>query len=77
MVVGCYSMDLYCDTPRHVYGGPSQFTGHTEGECLKEARSRGWKFNRAKTLALRSRGWKFNRAKTLAFCPECSKKEKK
>ena len=67
MIVGCYCMDLYCDSPetddlhKFPWNGPSQFTGHTEGECLKQARAHGWTFNREKTLT---------------FCPNCTKNSK-
>ncbi|TDW21051.1 hypothetical protein EV128_12220 [Rhizobium azibense] len=67
-VVGCYSMDLYCDTGGDPYGGDcpyrpykgaqGQFTGRTERECLKTARSDGWTFREDATLA---------------YCPKCSK----
>lgn len=36
MIVGCYSMDLYCENA-HVY------TGETWGECVRDARRDGWK----------------------------------
>lgn len=71
-VIGCYTMDLYCDTggdsyggdcpnkPQGYIGGPvAQFTGYTEGDCIKQARKRGWKFSRDKMKC---------------FCPRCSKK---
>lgn len=63
-VVGCYSLDLYCDTGGEPYGdncpevAQGQFTGRTEGDCIRAARSDGWTFNREKTQA---------------FCPKCSK----
>jgi len=45
MVVGAYSLDLYCDNERveHSYKEfPHQFVGETFGECAKIARTRGW-----------------------------------
>ena len=46
MIVGCYTVDLYCDHPD---GGkyacthwPGQFTGKTERGCLGQARRQGW-----------------------------------
>lgn len=46
MIVGCYSLHLYCDFDRHekdTHTFPHEFTGRTEGECFKDARSKGWK----------------------------------
>jgi hypothetical protein len=69
-VIGCYSMDLYCDAGGDIYGGKcpnkpdlytggamAQYTGHTEGDCIRQARKHGWTFNRQKTMA---------------FCKKCS-----
>ena len=53
MIVGCYSMDLYCSNDARCVGeiGPYQrqvrfcgFTGETAAQCRKEARKIGWKF---------------------------------
>jgi hypothetical protein len=63
MIVGCYSVDLYCDyeNMNHFWHScPPQFTGETEAECLRDARRCGWRFSRGK----RPR---------LAKCPECVK----
>jgi len=55
MIVGCYSMDLYCanqpsDTCKGGYmSGAWQFTGQTEAECKREARSKGWRFTKGDT----------------------------
>lgn len=68
-VVGCYSLDLYCDTGGDVYGGNcphrpvlnsvfAQYHGPTEGACMKQARLGGWKFNRDRSKA---------------YCPACSR----
>lgn len=56
MIVGCYSMDLYCDTGHNATGMASmreyqlaqrhQYTGKTEAECKREARKDGWLFRR-------------------------------
>lgn len=57
MIVGCYTMDLYCDeqgcknaTARHTSDGrgapPGQFYGETAGECRRAARRAGWKLSR-------------------------------
>lgn len=58
MVVGCYTMDLYCDYtgPCRWSDFPSQYTGRTESECLRGARLDGWRFH--------------GRPK-LARCPKC------
>ena len=46
MIVGCYSVHLYCDHPDAAMyvctAWPGDFTGRTEKECLKEARTKGW-----------------------------------
>lgn len=63
MIVGCYVMDLYCDSGQgcraHDQYGPrigrlAVYTGHTEAECKRAARKAGWKFKGAQ-----------------CFCPAC------
>lgn len=56
MIVGCYTLDLYCrfdgtsDGPQagtvvHGYNSqPHQFTGPTLSNCRAQARKRGWTF---------------------------------
>lgn len=52
--VGCYSLNLYCDSGKHPqcepggYGsvGPAEFTGRTRTECVKYARRSGWLIDR-------------------------------
>lgn len=70
MIVGCYTMHLYCDTGNsepgmpgdgagpHNYEDPGQgeFVGRTEADCLRQARAKGWRFDR----------------KRRAFCPRCN-----
>ncbi len=65
MIVGCYTMDLYCanwhdkDPSTCVGVSPGyapQFTGQTEAQCKRQARKAGWKFSR----------WD-------AICPACAK----
>ena len=61
MIVGCYSMHLYCDTGNDMPGMPGdygktphnfenpgrgEFIGHSESECKKQARMAGWRFTR-------------------------------
>jgi len=70
-VIGCYTMDLYCDRDGDPYGSAcrhrradytggaqAQYTGDTEAWCIRHARADGWKFNRSRTAAI---------------CPECAK----
>lgn len=48
MIVGCYSIDLYCDNfveYPYMHGEPDQFTGETRGECIAKARRQGWIVN--------------------------------
>lgn len=69
-VIGCYTVDLYCDRDGTSYGescryrradytggAQAQYTGHTERDCLTDARSDGWKFYQSATIAI---------------CPACS-----
>lgn len=56
MIVGCYSLDLYCardkisngpeaGTATHPYDYfPHQYTGTNERDCRAQARKRGWRF---------------------------------
>lgn len=48
MIVGCYSMDLYCRNDfRHADGvRPAQFTGRTFAACKRDAIGAGWRFHR-------------------------------
>lgn len=54
MIVGCYSLDLYCDTGHskaesmreYQLAQRHQYTGHSEGECKRQARKDGWLFKR-------------------------------
>lgn len=46
-----YSLDLYCDDPKHWERHPGkyqsldeQYYGQTYGECKKQARADGWKW---------------------------------
>jgi hypothetical protein len=62
MEVGCYTMDLYCDSDRpHKYGEfPHQYCGHTQGNCKRKAKRNGWTFVS-------------DESNSKVFCPECSK----
>jgi hypothetical protein len=48
VIVGCYTMHLYCDHAGHVShrgGYHDEYTGQTAGACRKEARQEGWLFD--------------------------------
>lgn len=64
MIVGGYSLDLYCDneeTKNHPYNYfPHQYAGNTRGECFRDARKDGWILNYYKNKAI---------------CPLCSGKK--
>ena len=57
-LVGCYTIDLYCDHPHHepnaysygdkVHDWPRRYTGQTESECIRKARLEGWSVNTAR-----------------------------
>lgn len=60
VIVGCYVLDLYCDTPtckRH-RGQGAQYTGSNERKAWQSARSDGWYRHKS------SQGW-------LVFCDQC------
>jgi hypothetical protein len=67
MIVGCYTLDLYCDAKNDSHGYkefPHVYTNHTEGRCKRDARRDGWRFRK------RADGtW-------AAYCPKCSKRKK-
>ncbi len=65
MLVGCYTLDLYCDNFKaieHKFGDfPQQYTDEFGSACRRLAREDGWLIKSDKQL-----------------CPKCSnKKEKK
>lgn len=64
MIVGCYTMHLYCDGPGpHGYGTmPLELTGRTEGECFAQSRKKGWKIDNHEHKA---------------YCPKCKPKKTK
>lgn len=71
MIVGCYTVDLYCENAEGVqatcsvgygYKGPPQYVGQTEGECLRAARADGWLFTRDRPRK--------------AYCPKCAKERR-
>lgn len=65
MIVGGYSLHLYCSRANAEHGFnefPHQFTGETGPECRAEARKIGWK------LDMKSH---------TAVCPKCARKAAK
>jgi hypothetical protein len=66
VIVGCYTMDLYCDAadwqapPHEFFEFPHQFHAETYGECARQARRRGWRLTRD----------------DRAICPKCSGKKR-
>ena len=69
MIVGCYTMDLYCDAGdtcalfvARGYGGPTEWTSgptvQTESAARVEARADGWHFERGGSRVLCPRCWK-------------------
>lgn len=70
-LVGCYSLHIYCDDPNHKSTRPgksdaAEFTAHTEGRCLKEARKGGWLIDKFKPG---------REGSGHAICPKCRRKE--
>ncbi len=75
MIVGCYSLELYCDKAANdtdIHGSPQDpihkyrefpeiFTGNRRQDCERQARKRGWLINNATGVCL---------------CPRCSGKKK-
>lgn len=67
MIVGCYTLDLYCDQPHNIndYNGISgvaaaNFQGSTRMDCIRQARKSGWIFHN----------------NGLISCPACAKSHK-
>jgi hypothetical protein len=59
MIIGCYTLNLYCDTPgcqlsleKRYSGQPvPQYTGETYGECARKARVDGWQLSADRQVA--------------------------
>lgn len=61
MLVGCYTLDLYCDYDELVPGSAEdaeghspgnymgQFTGRSRSACIRAAREAGWLFHKDDT----------------------------
>lgn len=66
MIVGCYSLHLYCDTPQcphRPHRGPDfDAIGETGGEARDEARKAGWKIDMRQNKA---------------YCPKCASADRK
>jgi hypothetical protein len=70
VLVGCYSIDLYCTNAEEQkgcrvgwsHGGPPTYTGETEGECIRAARADGWVIT--------------NDRPRKTFCPACAKRRR-
>jgi hypothetical protein len=69
MIMGCYSLHLYCDNYSQSSVGrgehaflefPHEFTAELGSTCRKEAKEMGWTFNRQKDIAV---------------CPKCNKRK--
>lgn len=63
MIVGGYSLDLYCDKENHEHlwnEFPHKYTGEFGSDCRAQARRDGWKLKAY-----------------VAICPKCAKKEEK
>jgi len=64
MIVGCYTLDLYCDqkNDKHVHGEfPHTFTAEHGSNCRSRAKRKGWILTHAGN----------------AICPKCSGKAPK
>jgi len=58
MIVGCYTIDLYCDTPgcqfsveQRTGDKVAQYTGETYQECARKARKNGWQLSADRQVA--------------------------
>jgi len=62
MLVGCYTLDLYCDNAdcTDTRDGPWQYCAETGATCRREARDAGWIITDEKQI-----------------CPKCSGKKRK
>jgi hypothetical protein len=68
MVVGGYSLDLYCDFPDESWDhrGNAQFAGYGRADFAAESGPE------ARAQAKRA-GWKIDRGQMRAICPTCQK----
>jgi len=71
VIVGCYSLHLYCDTPgcpQAVCRPGSDGIGQPPGEFTHETDQRG------AVAKARRAGWKLDLRHWTCLCPECHKK---
>ncbi len=71
MIVGCYSLHLYCDTPGCPMGRcapSSDGIGRAPGEFTHDKNETG------AIAKARRAGWKINLGYGTCFCPTCSKR---
>lgn len=71
MIVGCYTMDLYCDNADRKSEGfrktctegweRSQYIGMSYSGCMRSAKKEGWRFRDGR----------------FSYCPKCSAKKSK
>lgn len=64
MIIGCYALDLYCDSPKHDdydNRNPVQYTDELGSKCRQAARRDGWILTRD----------------GKAYCPKCNGKTDK
>ena len=68
MIVGGYSLHLYCDNVLHAFRHPdkvgsldAEFAGHERADCRKDAKAKGWKLDFKKGTAC---------------CPKCQRLDK-
>lgn len=61
MIVGCYSMDLYCDNEACAASNIG-FTGRNRTQATREARQAGWSVKHAT-----------DEQTGVCFCPSCRK----
>lgn len=73
MIVGCYVLDLYCDSGRKDKDHAG-ILGHVTGHLLRPAQITAEHGSQARATA-RKRGWLLKRDGT-AICPSCRASEK-
>ena len=42
MIIGCYTLNLYCEVPECTEEMPWEYAGRTGGSCRQQARRQGW-----------------------------------
>jgi hypothetical protein len=66
-IVGCYTLDIYCDSPDHALVGnpnePAQFVARSAEGCRRQAQEAGW--------LIRKDGEGMNEGTGVAVCPIC------